>query len=214
MGFLKKKNKDQSSSSNKKGGWLTKRETKSKSVQVSYVEKRGEVVSKDNGEDEDFGAVPHIGSQDLQVIPTSTGTINVIRTSGDYDLEIVNTEKKIQHQIKTMSSNDNDLRLQTAGGVLIFDGLKAADSNDSGFDGKHDKKCDVEDSFRDLMIAEKNKLSMPDFVNAPKNYDPVASGFYVGGVATGGKQKKFYDSDEETRDTRNGSSCRAEGLST
>mmetsp|Transcript_9802 Transcript_9802/g.14419 ORF Transcript_9802/g.14419 Transcript_9802/m.14419 type:complete len:200 (-) Transcript_9802:280-879(-) len=191
MGFLKKKNKDESSSTNKKGGWFTNRETKSKTVQVTYVEKRGQEPA-DLHDGEDQTAIPHIGSQDLQVISTSDGAINVIRTSGDYDREIVNTEKEVQRQIKTIASSDSDVKLQTAGGVLIFDGLEAANSSDSGIKGDYDKGSNAEDSVRDRL----------NFVSAPKNFDPVASGFYQGSKAVKGGNKKFYDEDESNEETR------------
>jgi hypothetical protein len=118
--------------------------------------------------------------------PPKNGTIapgptSLVKHTKSFDKRILQTEQNVQNEIQK-ASNRKDLRLQTTGGVLLFEGMSKEELDE--YSMKELKEVDA-------AIDDTNNGT--DFVNVPANYDPVKSGFYSK------KSKNYYDSDEEEK---------------
>lgn len=146
-----------------------------------------------------------MATQDLiegkrNVFPTS-----MMKHTSSFDRKVVETEENIRRQILMATSSDSqdgNVRLQTSGGVLAFDGLECADDDDA--------------SLAEVMRKEKEERMLQNgevetaFVVAPKHYDPVASGFYSPKQkGSGCDSKSWYEDDEPDLASRTVSSSKS-----
>mmetsp|Transcript_30112 Transcript_30112/g.35774 ORF Transcript_30112/g.35774 Transcript_30112/m.35774 type:complete len:247 (+) Transcript_30112:139-879(+) len=80
--------------------------------------------------------------------------------------------------------NMRKLKLTTSTGVLLFDGV--------------DEDIPDDDSFKEIIAEErksrKQGTGRTKFLVAPKDYDPIASGFYKPKC---GEDRQYYESDED-----------------
>jgi hypothetical protein len=165
MGFLKKSNSSKSDSdkSDSKKTWFSSRSTKKGSVKDTHNKQQTQN--------------PATRSDDR-----ATGPSSLVKHTESFDKRILETEQNIQTEIK-QASNRKDLRLQSSGGVLLFEGMTKEE-----FDEYSMKELRENDASIDNI--NKNET---DFVNVSGNYDPVKSGFYSK------KSKNYYDSDDEDK---------------
>lgn len=103
---------------------------------------------------------------------------------------------RITKSFKSRNKNPKSSgKLMTTAGVKLFDGLEEDIPDDQSLQEIIHKER-----------SEKKSISKggTNFISAPKNYDPVKSGFMNTKVSGGGTKKKlFYDSDEEEEQKRN-----------
>ncbi len=133
-----------------------------------------------------------------KVYPTSA-----IKHTSSFDRRVVETEENIRRQIRMATSQDSEdnVKLQTSGGVLAFDGLEGVDDDDA--------------SLAEVLRQEREERMLhaeaePAFVVAPKQYDPIASGFYAPkqkGVDS--DSKSWYEDDGSNLASRTVSSSRS-----
>jgi len=80
--------------------------------------------------------------------------------------------------------NIRNLKLTTSTGVLLFDGV--------------DKDIPSDDSFKEMIaeerISRKKGTRRTKFMEAPKDYNPIATGFYKPKC---GENRPYYESDED-----------------
>jgi len=86
----------------------------------------------------------------------------------------------VLRQIRQLAIEEKNVKLQSSGGVLLFEGMQVNDIDDFSM-----REMRGEDGDDDEMLET-------DFVDAPK-YDPVKSGFY----SKKQKNKNYYDSDDD-----------------
>ena len=119
--------------------------------------------------------------------PLNKRTIIGRRLSFD-TAQLLMTEAKIQEEIQNLTKNDSNesrpIRLMSEEGILLFEGLP-----DDIPDDKSLKEM-IENASGKRLLTDK----VPLFVEAPREYDPVASGFYK---PRQGRSRSFYESDGE-----------------
>jgi hypothetical protein len=116
--------------------------------------------------------------------PGGTETSTSIRDHRYDKKELLKAESQVQKYVRERVSkvrNDRSSKLTSSSGVLLFDGVDEDFPDDVSFQN---------------AIAEEYKYKSKDitFVVAPKDYDPVASGFYK---PKRREDRTYYDSDEE-----------------
>mmetsp|Transcript_8428 Transcript_8428/g.15903 ORF Transcript_8428/g.15903 Transcript_8428/m.15903 type:complete len:184 (-) Transcript_8428:110-661(-) len=158
MGLLKKSSSSKSDSekSDSKKTWFSSRS----------LNKRGNDNDSGNGKS------------------SAPGPTSLVKHTESFDKRVLATEQNVQSEIK-QASNRKDLRLQSSGGVLLFEGMTKEELDEYSM-----KELREVDASIDDMDNNKNGT---DFVNVPGNYDPVKSGFYSK------KAKNYYDSDEDDK---------------
>jgi hypothetical protein len=114
--------------------------------------------------------------------PNAPGPASLVKHTESFDKRILETEQSVQTEIKK-ASNRKDLRLQSTGGVLLFEGMTKEEFDE--YSMKELRETDA--SIDDINNNE------TDFVNVSGKYDPVKSGFYSK------KSKNYYDSDEDDK---------------
>ncbi len=180
MGFLKRKSKKRTNGSAKgdttnqtKAGWFKPRKTTNVTYTETIAPSTSNVSHYTTISTTELSIIQNdtMATQELlegkrTVYPTST-----IKHTSSFDRRVVETEENIRRQIRMATSYDSEdnVKLQTSGGVLAFDGLEGADDDDA--------------SLAEVMRQEREDRMLhaeaePAFVVAPKQYDPVASGFY------------------------------------
>ena len=186
MGFLKNKTKNttekptkgnNTTEKPKKKSWFGK-QTTAKKVEHAEQELRNTSSSA--------SFVPAI-SNDLSIVqtnsssslPTRSAPVALMRNTKSFDKQLLETEANIQKQIKNASKR-KDLKLQSSGGVLLFEGMNQE------ADEYHIHELKQVDS---TITAQGTHAT--EYVEVSGDYDPVKNGFLKK------KKKNYYDSDEE-----------------
>lgn len=153
--------------------------------------RKSEAPLQRNGTDESSCQTDHnmtpLSSRNTLSSPLNQRTLMARRLSFD-TAQVLMTEAKIQEEIQKLTKNDSNdskpIRLMSEAGVLLFEGLPEDIPDDKSL-----KEMIQNMPGRDLF-ADK----VPLFVAAPREYDPIESGFYKPRV---GKSRSFYESDGE-----------------
>eukprot|EP01083_Nonionella_stella_P193243 713913_1 len=206
MGFLRrksKKSKKDDSTKSKFGLFKPKKTTK-----ITYVEQP--IPSAESNvthyttislADVSIMANDTMATQDIQggneslLYPTAA-----VKHTPSFDQRIRETEASLQDQIRMATSEEErtNVQLTTTSGVLVFDGLEAGSDDDESL-------AEVIRKEREDRMLQSHAAPDGDggpktgFLVAPKNYDPVASGFYTPkdkNSMSGSRSKSWYDEDE------------------
>jgi len=175
MGFLKSKTKGNTTTEkSKKKSWFGNKKastTEQKGKKTSSSQQSVSVLPTPN----DLSINESHSSDSLPTVPVA-----LMKNTQSFDKKLLRTEQKIHKQIQDASKR-KDLKLQSTGGVLLFEGMNH---------GEADEYTAHELKQNDSEITGVKSYDT-DFVGVPRNYDPVKNGFYSK------KKQNYYDSDEE-----------------
>jgi len=177
MGFLKNKSKGNTTENSKKKSWFRRNKSSTK-IEHTKQQLRNNNSSHSLSPPPTYNDLSIIESNSLDSLPTVP--VALMKSTQSFDKKLLQTEQKIYKQIQEASKR-KDVRLQSSGGVLLFEGMSHEE-----VDGYAVHELKQNDS--DITGVRSYDT---DFVGVPRNYDPVKNGFFSK------KKKNYYDSDEE-----------------
>lgn len=223
MGFLRRKSKKSikdDSTKSKFGLFKPKKTTK-----ITYVEQPIPATESNvthyttiSMNDVSIHACDTMATQDIQggngnrLYPTAA-----VKYTPSFDQRILETEALLQDQIRMATSEEErtNVQLTTTSGVLVFDGLEAGSDDDESL-AEVIRKEREDRMLMSHAAPDGNGNPKTGFLEAPKNYDPVASGFYhpkdKNGLS-GSRSKSWYDEDESDIAGKSISNSRSNNIS-
>mmetsp|Transcript_2346 Transcript_2346/g.3605 ORF Transcript_2346/g.3605 Transcript_2346/m.3605 type:complete len:212 (-) Transcript_2346:150-785(-) len=185
MGFLKSKTKNTPEKPTK-GQNTTEKPNKKSWFGKQIIAKKVEHTEQKLGNTSSSASFVPAISNDLSIVQSNSSSslskvhVDVaLKNTKSFDKRLLETEKNIQKQVKNASKR-KDLKLQSSGGVLLFEGMN-----------QETDECHINELRQVDSAITAQRSYETDFVEVSGNYDPVKNGFLKK------NKKNYYDSDDE-----------------